>query len=80
MSEEKKLVTQEELTAIQNMNSDFSKAKASLGDLELQKHGLLKYIDELKASFSAHEKELIQKYGDDAVINIQTGEITKKEK
>ena len=33
-----KKVTQEELTTIQEMNNDFNKAKAALGDLELQKH------------------------------------------
>jgi len=61
------------------MNSDFSKAKMGLGDIELQKQGLLKHIDELKMAFSAHEKMLIDKYGSDAVINIQNGEVTKKE-
>jgi hypothetical protein len=33
----------------------------------------------LKTEFAAQEKDLIEKYGADAVINIQTGEITRKQ-
>lgn len=78
--EEKVMLTQEELTAIQQMNSDFSKAKMAIGDLELQKEKVIEHIKELKAVFGAHEKSLIEKYGEDSVINVQTGEVTKKEK
>jgi hypothetical protein len=72
-------VTQEELTKIQELNAEFSKAKMAIGDVELQKHNILRVIDELKLQFSAHENLLIEKYGADAVINVQTGEVTKKE-
>lgn len=78
MSETVKL-TQEELKKIQDMNAEFNKAKLSLGDLELQKHGLLKHIEVLREGFATNELELIGKYGADAVINIQTGEVTKKQ-
>lgn len=77
--QEKVMITKEELELIQNMNADFSKAKMGLGDLELQKQGLLKQIDELRLSFARNEQMLIEKYGADAVINIQTGEVTKKQ-
>lgn len=76
---EKIFITQEELSTIQGMNSDFAKAKMGLGDIELQKQGLLKAIDDLKNTFAKHEKMLIEKYGADAVINMQTGEVTKKQ-
>lgn len=72
-------VTQEELVKIQELNSEFNKAKMAIGDVELQKHQIIRHIEELKLEFSAHEKQLIDKYGADAVINIQTGEVTKKE-
>jgi hypothetical protein len=78
MSETVKL-KEEELKKIQEMNAEFSKAKMSLGDLELQKHGLLKHIETIRQGFAENEMELIQKYGADAVINIQTGEVTKKQ-
>ena len=72
-------VTQEELTKIQELNSDFNKAKTAIADAELQKQAMIRIIDELKVQFSLHEKLLIEKYGKDAVINIQTGEVTQKE-
>ena len=72
-------VTDEELKNIREMNGDFSKAKMNLGDLELQKQSLIKYIDSIKDVFTKHEKILMEKYGDDAVINIETGEVTKKQ-
>jgi hypothetical protein len=40
---------------------------------------LLKQIDELRMTFAKNEQMLIEKYGTDAVINIQTGEVTKKQ-
>jgi hypothetical protein len=71
-------VTAEELNTIQSMNSDFTRAKIALGEIELQRHGLLKHIDELKEMFTNNEKMLIEKYGDNAVINVKTGEVTDK--
>lgn len=76
---EKVFITQEELSLIQGMNNDFNKAKMTLGDIELQRQELLKGIDELKSVFVQHERKLVEKYGADAIINMQTGEVTKKE-
>lgn len=78
MSETVKL-TAEELKKIQEMNAEFNKAKMNLGDLELQKQGLLKHIESIRQGFAQNETELIEKYGAEAVINIQTGEVTKKQ-
>jgi hypothetical protein len=69
--------TQEELAKIQEMNSKFNQAKMALADSELQKYSILRHIDELKIEFTRHEQLLIERYGADAVINIQTGEVTK---
>jgi len=76
---EQVFITKEELNKIQEMNSDFSKAKMAIGDVELQKQGLMRHIDAMKSEFSQHEKMLIEKYGADSVINVQTGEVTKKQ-
>jgi predicted nucleic acid-binding Zn-ribbon protein len=70
--------TQNELATIQELNSDFNKAKMAIGDIELQKQQILQHIEELKIKFSTHEQLLIDKYGKDSVINIQTGEVTIK--
>jgi hypothetical protein len=76
---EQTFITEQELTKIQEMNSDFTKAKMAIGDIELQKQGLIRHIDAMKSEFSQHEKMLIEKYGKDSVINIQTGEVTQKQ-
>lgn len=73
---ENKQLTQEELTKIQEMHNTFAQAKIALGELEIQKHAILGQIKELRDGFSQNEKELIEKYGADAVINIKTGEVT----
>jgi len=71
-------VTQEELGKIQELNSEFNKAKMAIGDVELQKNNIIRHIEELKTQFAAHEQLLVEKYGKDSVINIQTGEVTQK--
>jgi ABC-type phosphate transport system auxiliary subunit len=71
-------LTQDELKLVQEMNNDFTKAKMALGDLELRKQELFKALDEMRAEFAKNEMQLVEKYGKDSVINIMTGEITKK--
>jgi hypothetical protein len=73
----KQFLTEEELGKTQAMHNEFNKLKAHLADISLQKHGLLKQIDLLRSDFSQHENGLMAKYGNDAIINIQTGEITR---
>ena len=70
---------QEELELIQQMNTDYTKAKMAIADAELTKQTSLHAIEVIREQFSNHEKILIDKYGKDAVINMQTGEITQKE-
>jgi hypothetical protein len=69
----------EELEKIQSMNSEFTKLKIALGETELQKQTIINAVNELKTSFAVQEKMLIDKYGAEAVINIQTGEVTQKQ-
>jgi hypothetical protein len=71
-------VSKEELERIQAMNSDFAKAKMALGELELNKQGILGQINAMRQEFSEYERILISKYGQDSVINLQTGEVTQK--
>lgn len=72
-------VTQEELAKIQELNAEFNKVKMAIADVELQKQTFIRIVDEIKAQFSEHERLLIDKYGINSVINIQTGEVTQKE-
>jgi hypothetical protein len=79
-SNNKQFLTKEELSKTQSMHTEFSKLKLQLTEVSLQKHEILKQIDFLRSGFANHENELMSKYGIDAVINIQTGEITKNKK
>lgn len=73
-------LTKEELEAIQQMNAEYNRLRLNISDLEMQKHSVLMMLDSLREKFSNHERLLIERYGEDAVINMQTGEITNKEK
>ena len=68
----------EELDELQNLNTEFTKLKISLGDLEIQKSQIISEIAAIKIKFGQNEKKLIEKYGQDSVINIQTGEVQQK--
>jgi len=75
-----KKIETKELEALQSLNAEFNKLKTQLGDLALQKHGACLRVEELKSEFALLEKDLMTKYGKDAVINLETGEIKEKEK
>tara|TARA_Y100001937_G_C7133992_1_gene338982 strand:- start:2563 stop:2817 length:255 start_codon:yes stop_codon:yes gene_type:complete len=74
-----KKIEEKELLNLQTLNNEFNKLKVQLGDLTLQKHGLCLRVEELKASFQTAEKALIDKYGANSVINLETGEVKEKE-
>lgn len=73
-------LSKEELGELQQLNTEFTKLKISLGDLEIQKSSIISEIAAIKMKFAQHEMKLIEKYGEDSVINIQTGEVQKNKK
>jgi hypothetical protein len=73
-------LTEEEHNFIKEGSANYTKIKISLGELELQKQGLLEQAKMIVNAFNENEKTLIEKYGANAVINMQTGEVTQKEK
>lgn len=75
-----KKISDQELQTLQTLTEEFNKLKTNLGDLELQKHGICLRVEQLKKEFQSLEKTLMEAYGNDSVINMETGEITKKEK
>jgi hypothetical protein len=72
------VLLKEELELLQQLSKDYTTAKNMLGDLELRKHDILGEIDAIRKISAENEKKLTSKYGADAVINMQTGAITKK--
>lgn len=75
---ENQKLTNEELQTLQALNAEFNKMKMLLGDMEMQKHSVLQSVNDIRNKFGQHERLLIEKYGADAVINMQTGEVSQK--
>jgi hypothetical protein len=73
-------ITDAELKRLNDLNSEFNTIKAQLGDLTLQKHGLVLRVQDLKLEFQTAEKGLMDTYGKEAIINLETGEVKQKEK
>ncbi len=73
-----KKLTSEELSNLQELNNSFTQSKVKLGDLELQKTEVFVKVQQIKKSFAELEKKLIEKYGEQSVINLQTGEVSEK--
>lgn len=74
-----KKIKKEELDALQKLNTEFNQLKTQLGDLTLQKHVMCLRVEVIKQEFQTLEKSLMDSYGKDAVINLETGEIKEKE-
>ena len=73
-------LTKDELSKVQSMLGDFNQLKMKLGDAELSKVGIIEQIEILKDGYAEVEKELAIKYGNDAQIDVKTGEITATKK
>ena len=50
-----------------------------IGDAVLAQHSMTEQVKMLKDEYNTYEGELMVKYGEDAMINVQTGEVGKKE-
>ena len=73
-------IDEKTLKNLQELNSQFNTIKNQLGDLELQKHGLCLKVESLRGEFKVLEASLAEKHGKDTVVNLETGEVTRKEK
>ena len=73
-------LTEQELEFIKKGTLEYNKIKMNIGEYELQKQNLILQAEKIREAFSNNEKILIEKYGNDSVINMQTGEVTQKEK
>ena len=72
-------LTEKELETIKELVKEFNQAKIQLGDTVISQANILKRVDDIKISYAQAEEGLISKYGKDAIINIETGEVTDKE-
>ena len=69
-------LSQEELQEIQSLNQEFVETKVKLADVVYNEKILIDKLDNLKKQFASIEKKLIQKYGDNATINLKDGTVT----
>ena len=72
-------ITDDELAKVQSFVTEFNTLKMQIGDAELAKSALVIQVDSLKGEYNKYELELMKKYGEDAILNVQTGAITRKE-
>lgn len=72
-------LTSEELDFIKNGTAQYNAVKSKIGDLEIQKAKLISEADAIVKAFLINEKTLIEKYGENAVINMDSGEVTQKQ-
>ena len=72
-------LSEEELKRVQDLNQEFTKAKLEIADNVLRQQASLKQLDDLRAAFGVEEKKLSETYGQDAIIDLATGVVTKKE-
>jgi hypothetical protein len=70
---------EQEFEKLKELNTALIHLKLAIADVDIRKHALLKECDGLRTLMLEQEQELINKYGPDAVINMQTGEVTQKE-
>jgi len=76
---ENQKLEQEELQTVQNMLTAFEQLKSKIGDTEITKAKLLNQVTALQNQYTEYEKVLVEKYGTDVKIDVQTGSITKVE-
>jgi len=72
-------IAENELQELQSLHAEFNKIKSQLGDIALQEHALCLKTEAIRKSFQDLEKGLMGKYGENAVINLETGEVKQKE-
>jgi len=70
---------EKELKSLRDLNSEFQSLKVQLGELAIQKNSVLKRVDSIRVEFESLENELIKKYGENSVINLEHGTVTQKE-
>jgi len=68
---------EKELKSLRDLNSEFQSLKTQLGELEIQKSSVLKRVDSIRVEFESLENELINKYGEKSVINLELGTVTQ---
>jgi len=70
-----KQLSKEQLELLQGLQKQFNDSKFEIADLEIKKADLITSIAGIKAKFAEQEKSLMEEFGSNVVINLQTGEV-----
>jgi len=73
-------LTNEELETLQGSLKEFNNCKMQLGETVLQQQAFMSKMAGLREESAEQERKLIDKYGKDSVINIETGEVKPSKK
>ena len=75
-----KKLTKKELETIQGLVNEFNQAKTEIADCEIKKASLIVSLSEIQKRFGEEEKALMKEFGENVIINLQTGEIKEPKK
>jgi|TARA_B110000259_G_C13829209_1_gene327922 predicted house-cleaning NTP pyrophosphatase (Maf/HAM1 superfamily) len=73
-------LTEDQLKQVKELNGKFLATKVQIADAEINKNKSLKDLEVIQVEFADLEKQLIEEYGDNAVIDVATGNVTHPEK
>lgn len=79
MSKDLKVLEAEELKYATETISVLDQLQMNLGGLELNKSNLLNQFFDTEAKFNEFKQAMVEKYGENMNINLQTGELTEAE-
>tara|TARA_R100000664_G_C2682198_1_gene89720 strand:+ start:267 stop:527 length:261 start_codon:yes stop_codon:yes gene_type:complete len=70
-------LTEEELSGIKKMLTDLNAAKLKLADTIIESEKYKSVIKVIREKLHENERGLIEKYGKDASISLETGKVTQ---
>jgi|TARA_R110000787_G_scaffold91832_5_gene193483 predicted nucleic acid-binding Zn-ribbon protein len=74
-----KQLDNEQLELLQGLQNDFNKAKIEIADMEIKKSNIITEISKIQEKFAEQEQILMKEFGQNAIINLQTGEVKDPE-
>jgi len=70
-----KKLSEAQLETLQGLQEEFNKAKTEIADCEIKKASLIVLLSDIQKRFAEEEKTLMKEFGENVIINLQTGEI-----
>ena len=74
-----KKLTQEELKSIQDLNQRFMNTKVAIADAVVSQQAMVEALGTIQAEFKEVEAKMTEKYGENATIDVKTGEVKDPE-